>query len=178
MFKMTVQYKDFNDQPASTDLYFHISKAELLKLAADDTVVERMKAVSEAKNKVALIKEMESVIRLGLGVRSQDGLSFIKDKATQDLLIGSPAYDELLVKFLTEENAFVEFVKQLLPAEMQKELLAAVQKNAETPETAEAVDVFNATPAWIREDRDPTEAELRSMTREQMQEAFSRKLGK
>jgi hypothetical protein len=176
MFKKVINHKNLEGGDAQTVLYFHVGKAELLKLVSDDTIVKRMEAVSKSNNKADIIREMEAVIRLGLGVRSEDGSSFIKDKETQDRIIGSPAYDEMLVEFLLNENKFLEFVEQLLPEDMRKKLLDEMKTKAIVSDVVKISEneAADGRPKWEQENRKPTKGELIAMPKEEMMKAFAK----
>jgi hypothetical protein len=95
-------------------------------------------------------------------------------------LINSPAYDELIVQLVTDTKASSEFMEKLMPEKMQKELREELLKLRETP----SPDPFKETtladsakeddrPLWMKEDRHPTNAEMISMSREELVQAFA-----
>ena len=83
MLKQVVTYTDFNDQPQTKELYFHISKARILdnlvlieefqNLANSLSGPERELSTEEKQNIIRLVK---SFMKLSYGVRSADGQSF------------------------------------------------------------------------------------------------------
>lgn len=172
MFKKTVEYVNFNEEKCTKDFYFHLSKTEVTKLVADDEFLDRLNRVTNAKSKKGIIAEMEGIVRLAIGVRSEDGESFIKNENVVEELVSSPAYDELIIEFMMVEGSFVEFIKQLLPEKMQKELLA--QMGAPNPNETVVELPRETRPKWLQENRKPTEAELQSMSKEEMQLAFAK----
>jgi hypothetical protein len=173
MFKKTVKFENFNGEEVERDFYFHLSKSELLAMANDGADfkarVEKIQATSDVR---AVIHEFRELVKLAVGVRSEDGARFIKDEEAQSLLLDSPAFDELLFELVSKPNAAVEFVKQLIPEKLQKELEEQMKNASEN-----APDPFknpeDSRPAYQREHRFPTNAELQAMTKEEMQEAFA-----
>lgn len=167
MFKKTVEFEDFDGNRQSKDFYFHISKAELLEMAAtSDDMQARIKRIIESKDGGAILNEFRELIKLAVGVRSEDGQRFIKDAAAQSTLLDSPAFDELLMELATNANASVEFVQQLIPEKMQKEMQNQLKKNASGPNPfAEPED---NRPAWVKEHRLPTEKELAGMSQQEL----------
>lgn len=169
MFKKTINYRDFNGEDRSADFYFHMSKSELLDLAANGNVMmERLKRIIAANDGKAILKEFRELIWMSVGVRSEDGQRFIKDSAAKGQLFESPAYDELLMELCTKAEAGAEFVKQLIPEKMQKEMQE--QLKAQQKEGVETVpDPFkqpaedDPRPQWMKEERNPTDQELRDM---------------
>lgn len=167
MFKKTVEFEDFDGNKQSKDFYFHISKVELLAMAdKGDEMQERIKRIVDAKDGAAILMEFRELIKMSVGVRSEDGQRFVKDAAAQSTLLDSPAFDELLMELATDANVSAEFVQQLIPEKMQKDMIAQLQKN--NPTVAEE----DNRPAYQREHRHPTNAELQSMERSEMATAI------
>lgn len=172
MFKKTIQYKNLDGEDREKTFYFHLGKADLLKMAATEEVEGRLRRIVSSQNPVDILKEVQALVEMSVGERSEDGDMFIRSPETTAKLMMSPAWDELLIELATKADATVEFVKNVLPASMQNELLKAMKEQENIPIP------FEEDPAWIRENRDPTDNEVRNMTSEQLRQAFARKLGK
>lgn len=176
MFKKTIGFKDFNGDNQSQDFYFHMSKAELLAMAADNSAMaNRIQRIIDSKDGRAILQEFRELIEMSVGVRSEDGSRFIKNTAAKSALMDSPAYDELLMELATNAEAAAEFVRQLVPEQMQEEMRKQMEK-AKGPE--KDVDPFaqpaadDPRPIWLKEERNPTEQELMGMSKEELQLAF------
>lgn len=171
MFKKTITFEDFNGEKQTQDFYFHLSKAEILPLISEaEGMKSRLEKIIASKDGRAIIAELRYFIELSCGIRSEDGKRFLKTPEAKSELLDSPAFDELLMELATDAGASVDFFGQLLPEKMQKEMLEAAKKTAEAPDPfAEAED---KRPAWVREHRQPTPAELQSMTKEELSAAF------
>ena len=170
MFKKTISFEDFDGNPQARDFYFHISKAELLSLAANgEDMQERIRRITEAKDGAAILHEFRELIKLSVGVRSEDGQRFIKDEAAQSTLLDSPAFDELLMELATNADASVDFVTQLIPEKMQKEMLAQMKKSGPDP----FADKEDPRPAYQKEHRQPTQQELTSMSKDELVQAIA-----
>jgi hypothetical protein len=168
MFKKTITFTDFNGDTQTKDFYFHLSKAELAAMGAGgDAMMSRLQRIIDAKDGLAILEEYRKLIRLACGVRSEDGQRFIKTPDTQSDLLDSPAFDELLMELFTTTTAATEFINQLVPQKMLKEMMTAAEKSSgdETPQE-------DTRPDWIKEGRTPTHAELRDATPDQIQLAF------
>jgi hypothetical protein len=174
MFSKTIEYKDFNGVQNAQVFYFHMSKAELLEMAADSTVImDRIKRITEAKDGKAILQEMRELIRMSVGVRSEDGQRFIKDDEARSMLFDSPAYDELLMELSTNAEASADFVRNLIPESMQKEMQAQLAKQTgAAPDPFKDPGVKDERPAWVSEGREPTQVELRNMSQAELVEAF------
>lgn len=173
MFRKTIRFQNFDGDTVEREFYFHMSKAELLEMAADgNSMMERIKRIIATNDGKAILQEYRAIIKASVGMRSEDGQRFIKDEEAQSYLLDSPAYDELLMELCTDADASANFVNQLIPEKMQKEMQEALakQKGSSTPDPlAEPTDT---RPLYQREHRHPSPKELAEMTKEELQEAF------
>lgn len=178
MFKKTIKFETFNGEEVERDFYFHLSKSELLAMANEaDSMQERVKRIQATNDVRAVIAEFRAIVEMSVGVRSEDGERFVKDIEAQSSLLASPAFDELLFELVNTPNAAVEFIKQLIPEKLQQELqeqMKIAAENASDPAHAAlaAGIVDDPRPAWIRENREPTPAELRTMSHAELSAAF------
>jgi len=173
MFKKTIKFKNFMDQEVEKEFYFHLSKADLIRMAAGGSMEARLKRIIASNNNEEIFKEFEEIIRSAVGVRSEDGETFIKDAVAQSRLMDSPAYDELMVEIVTNPTAAVEFIQNLLPEKMQKELKAELDKVGQEKAPDPFADKEDSRPAYQKEHRDPTTEELRKMSHQEMVTAFA-----
>lgn len=174
MFKKTVKYENFLGEEKTKDFYFHLTKSELLELTSSTNGMEqRVKRMIETKDQVAILQEMRAIVNLAIGVRSEDGETFLKNDTIRAQLMFSPAYDELLMELLTDDNAAAEFIQQMLPKDMRDK----VQKQLASQSPNPFKEPEDTRPAWEKEHRKPTSAELRTMTPDQLREAFSKHFG-
>lgn len=176
MFKKTITFKNFNDEEVTQDFYFHLSKAELLAMAADgNAMVERINRIIATKDGHAILKEFRELIKEAAGIRSEDGSRFIKTDEAKSELMDSPAFDELLMELATNADASAAFVRQLIPEKMQKEMQEQLAKQtftAEAPDPFKSYEPTDLRPTWLKEDRNPTDQELKSMSKEELMLAF------
>lgn len=169
MFKKTVEFEDFDGNKQRRDFYFHISKVEFLGMAANGNEMhKRIQGLIETKDSSGILHEVRELIKMSVGVRSEDGVRFIKDSEAQSSLLDSPAFDELLMEMATDPQALLEFVRQLIPEKMQKQMLDQMKKQvSENP-----ADEDNR-PAYQKETRFPTQKELQKMSKEELAAAMS-----
>jgi hypothetical protein len=178
MFKKTLTFTDFNGDVQTKDFYFHMSKLELLEMAADgNAMMERIKRIIADNNGRAIIREFRLIIMSSCGMRSEDGSRFLKTPEAQSTLMDSPAFDELLMELCTKADAAAEFVRMLIPDSMQKEMQAQLEAQKKDGETV-TIDPFkepaddDPRPLWMKENRNPTQQELMAMSKEEMAQAF------
>lgn len=196
MLKKTIQYKDFNGDLQHEDLYFHISVDDLFKLIDLEPRInawrDRVTAASSPDDLGMddvreLLQLIKALIEVSYGQRSEDGKRFYQEPEFLRDLKASGGYDELLIgMFDNGGEAAVEFLQNILPDELIERLnQAAASSNTETVELpagattgGEMTAVKEEVPAWIREDRDPTNQEMLNMTQPQLADAYRRKLEK
>ena len=180
MLKKIIEYTNFNDEKKTREVYFHLSKAEMTRLAADPTLMNKMHDAAKQSDKKAMLESIEEFIRLAYGVRSEDGERFLKSEMLADEFVNSAAYDELLMEIVLTPEAFNKFVEAILPADLLAKAIEEAKKtgqpdpfaeppNPESDKGTPAQEVSDiTTPAWIREKRRPTKAEIRAMPRDAM----------
>lgn len=187
MLKQTVTYTDYNDEKQTEDLYFNLTKTEMMDLldllprmeafTASTAGQERDMTPAEIKEMLAIIKQL---IEKAYGVRSADGKHFRKSEEIFNDFAQSAVYDAFVFNLFEDLNNANNFMVGIMP----KDLLAQVQKEtgAQGVETIQTGAALNGTkeevPAYIREDREPTRAELAAMSPSELQAAFRRKSAK
>lgn len=176
MFKKTITFKDLNGDVKSRDFYFHMSQAEVLDLAAQgDELTARLQRIVAERDMRAILREFREIIKMASGVRSEDGERFIKDELAQSQLLDSPAFDVLLLELCMDSGAASEFVNQLFPQEMREEMLAKIKTQTGENKAVEAkveLPEDDKRPAWLKEGRAPTQAEIKGASLEDLQQAF------
>lgn len=138
MLKKTMTYEDYNGQTVTEDFYFSISKAELIELeikSGEGGYSGLLKKIIASQDNVAMLGTFKDIIAMSVGRRSDDGKRFIKSDEIMMDFQQSPAYDQLLLSFYTDENAAVEFVTGIVPGDMAEAVKKGALK-AELPATA------------------------------------------
>ena len=135
MLKKTVNYVDFDGNNQVEDLYFNLTKTELIEMAIDlpdgvsDTVgtdpnnIDEDKAVSkimETLGSKGILKFIKDLVLNSYGVRSADGKRFMKvDENGRPLSIEfsqTMAFEAILDEFLSDDVAAANFVNAVIPA--------------------------------------------------------------
>jgi|SRR6185369_506993 len=168
MFSKTIKYTDFNGKTQEKVFWFHLSNAKLAVLASDKGLqiwAEEMAILQDGR---MILEKLRELIKMSCGIRSEDGQRFIQTEAAQSELLDSPAFDELLFELFVGDNAS-KFFTALVPEDQQKQIQALAIKQGVSPEQLAQNE---EEPAWVREKRDPTPAELQSMSKEQLSAAF------
>ena len=135
MLKKTVKYVDFDGNNQSEDLYFNLTKTELIEMAIDlpDDVsksvgddpnnIDEDKAVAkimETLGNKGILKFIKDLVLKSYGVRSTDGKRFMKlDENGRPLSIEfsqTMAFEAILDEFLSDDIAAANFVNSVIPA--------------------------------------------------------------
>lgn len=173
MIKKTISYVDFDDNERTEDHYFNFSKAELIEMEATHPggLKQHLEAIVNSKDGRLIIKEFKQLIMNSYGVKSEDGKRFVKNQDVLDSFTQSGAFHELFMELATNAEAAAEFVNGIIPKDLQKDLSKLVETNKTVVEGSE-----DDRPAWLKENRNPTQQEIRGMSNEELQEAFRKRL--
>lgn len=176
MLKKTITYKDFDGNDVTEDFYFNLSMAEIGKMALvgpDEDFGQYINRIVSSRDGRKIMESFEDVLRVSVGQRvEEDGK--IKFKQTPEItsdLFETNAYSTLFMELIYSENAaqaVAEFIKAIVPDELKESVEKAAAEELQLPEE---------DPIWVKEDRDPTKAEIQALTPEQMRKEFMRKAG-
>lgn len=130
MLKKTISYVDYNGVKREENYYFNLSKAELLEMETGTvgTFTETVSKIIAAKDQPALVKLFKDMILKAYGEKTPDG-RFEKSEEITNKFVSSAAYSELYMELATNDGAAAEFVKGVMPSDLQEEAakLAAQQ---------------------------------------------------
>lgn len=192
MLKMNVDYTTFGGEHRSRELYFHLSKSDMLDvLRAEPNLMERMEALDKlikAPNRtlseieiLELLDIFKIFVAYSYGERDEKEDTFVKDADAFKRFRYSPAYDAFILDMFVHTEKANDFIEKIMPEgldEFAKEVdaeSARMQAANPTAVQASTVSPIEEVPAYITENREPTRDELAAMTPAQLQEAFRRK---
>ena len=146
MYKTNVTFENFEGEKVSKDLYFNLTKAEIMELqysyeggftAYLDSIIHPISGKPDPKKVMDLFKLM---IMKSYGVRTEDG-GFRKNKDLAEEFLSTDAYSELFMKIINDEKAMNDFLFGILPREAQEQAKIEMEKRTkEIEETAKAVE--------------------------------------
>jgi hypothetical protein len=169
VLKKTVTYENmFTGKKVTEDLYFNLDPAELAKMwmIGGETWVDHMQTLSQQNDGATIMEEFEKMLGTAYGERRDDKL--VKTPTIREEFLSSQAYHTLFMELLMSSDNGSTFFSGLVPKNVE-EIIAKFQKESGlAPSGAEA-------PPWVKENREPTQAELTSMTKEQLVEVMRRK---
>lgn len=119
MLKRTFTYEDFTDQKQkrTEDVYFNISKSELmeLELSTAGGITNKINRLSQKLDAPEIMKLFKDIISLAVCEVSPDGRRLVKNKQISEDFIQSPMYDELFMELVTDPDKAAAFIKAVLP---------------------------------------------------------------
>lgn len=117
MYKHTVSYTDFNGTERTEDLYFNITRSELIMM--DNSVPgglgNRLQRMIKAADNVEIMETVEWLLRNSYGVKSEDGRRFIKGDALFEEFKQTEAFDTFFIELVSDEDNMSKFIRGVLP---------------------------------------------------------------
>lgn len=179
MLTKSITFKDFSDPPkdVTREFYFNLNETDMaeLQFSKGEGFIENFKRIVAEENAGALIQAMKEVLAKAVGRKHEDGIRFERTPDITAQFIESNAYPVLFMELMDNDGAnIIPFILGVIPPNYAKEITpealaaATAEIKGEAPPQPEV-------PAWIRDDRDPTQEEFKRMTPEQMQQAFAAK---
>lgn len=166
MLKKTITFDDLDGNPVTEDFYFNLTAADLaeMEMSREGGLEAHLRKLIVTNNGEDIISTFKSIITKSVGRRSEDGRRFMKSQDITDEFLQTDAYSVMFMELITDANAASEFVNAVVPRKLQGALDAPV------------VDSNLPQPPWVEENREPTDAELASMSQNELVEAFRVKL--
>ena len=127
MIKKTVKYTDFDGNEREESYFFHLTKADLLDMATseDGSLVERIMAIAKEDDPIKIIPIIKQILIKAYGVKSDDGMRFVKKPEDVENFTYTEAFSELYMELSTNAEKAVEFFEGVIPqfdAETQKQI--------------------------------------------------------
>lgn len=121
MFKDTIKYTDYNDVERSMEVYFNLTKAEIveMELSVAGGFSEMLMRLVELDKVPEIMREFKNIIKCSYGVKSPDGKRFIKSEELTEEFLQTEAYTEFFLKLLNEDGYAVKFINALAPADIE-----------------------------------------------------------
>lgn len=123
MQKVTVSYKNSNDEQIEEDFYFNINAKELIQLEAEENISSMLKEIIDNKDMMRVFKVFTDICVLAYGVRTSDG-RFYKDPIETKIFASGNAVDEVVFLLLKDEKLASDFVNNVIPHDVVERLEA------------------------------------------------------
>lgn len=121
MIKKTVTYTDYNGEERTETFYFHYTEAEILdmEMSEEGSFADRIQRIIDAKDKTALMKLVKKFVIDAYGVKSEDGKRFMKNDEVKAAFVECPAYSDIFMDMVTDDELAAEFVNGVIPGTMK-----------------------------------------------------------
>lgn len=117
MFSTDITYTDYDGQERKKELYFNLSKAEVIEIEmlSPGTLSSKMEQVVDELDISGLMKLLKFLIVKSYGEKSPDGNRFIKNQELVDNFLQTEAYTEFLLKLLEDSDYAMSFMIGVMP---------------------------------------------------------------
>ena len=124
MLKKEITFEDFNGEKTTETLYFNLTKSEMIEMEADyqEGLDATIKRIIKTNDRQGLIREFKKIILKSYGEKSEDGKRFMKSDAIRDAFTQTAAYDAMFMELATNDISAANFMKGILPKDMQAEV--------------------------------------------------------
>lgn len=139
MLKQPITFEDFNGVTRTEDVYFNLTKAELVDWSADseEGIQKEMQDAIATKDMRKLLDFIKQLIFKSYGERDKDGIHFHKSEEIARRFENSAMYSPLLLALFADEgNTVTNFINGLMPADLVK---AAMKEAGLSSPEAEAI---------------------------------------
>lgn len=116
MRKETITYTDYNNVTRTEDFFFNLNEAELtaLQYGVDGGMKEMLERIVKSNDNKQIMACFRELIAKSYGEKSPDGRRFIKSKELSEAFMQTEAYNELMLRFMTDANYSAEFINDVL----------------------------------------------------------------
>ena len=132
MIKQDITYTNFEGEQETETLYFHLNKVELMEMQVSEKrgLAQYITDIQKAENNKEIFRLFKEIVLRAYGERSEDGKKFIKNERLREEFEGSLAYEELMVKIVTEADFAAKFVNGIMPAGMADQIAAKMGQDS------------------------------------------------
>ena len=118
MLKKTMKYVDYNGVEQERDFYFHLSKADVIRMELSSTggLEAMVRRLMEEVNGREIVNLFEQIILESYGEKTVDG-RFEKSPELSKKFKETAAYSDLFVELVTNADAASAFVNGIIDAE-------------------------------------------------------------
>jgi hypothetical protein len=136
-----------------------------LELSKENGLSEFMQRLIQTKDGKEIVETFKTIILSAYGKKSDDGRRFIKSPELREEFTQTPAYSELFMELAMNAESGAEFIRNLVPDDIAKDLPSIEQ--VQTEFTGDKASEIELTPA---------DKALREMSREELMEAYKQRM--
>ena len=116
MRKETITYTDYNNVTRTEECFFNLNEAELtaLQYGVDGGLKEMLERIVKSNDNKQIMACFHELIAKSYGEKSPDGRRFVKSKELSEAFMQTEAYNELMLRFMTDANYSAGFINDVL----------------------------------------------------------------
>lgn len=135
MHKITMTYENFNGEQVTEDLYFHLSKAELLEMnfKAKGGLYNYVQSIINAHDTAKLAELFKDLLLKSYGEKTPDGNGFVKTPEIALKFVSSIPFSELYTDLCTDADKASAFITAIIPKDVLESYKTA-EKDGKLPE--------------------------------------------
>lgn len=116
MRKETITYTDYNNVTRTEDFFFNLNEAELtaLQYGVDGGMKEMLERIVKSNDNKQIMACFHDLIAKSYGEKSPDGRRFVKSTELSEAFMQTEAYNELMLRFMTDASYSAEFINDVL----------------------------------------------------------------
>lgn len=117
MYRMKVDYVDYNGEARNETLFFNLNQAEIAEMSVSEEggLDKKIIEIFNTKDRKELIRIIKSIVLKAYGVKSTDGKTFRKSDAMREDFENSAAYPVVFMKLATDDKIAAEFMNNVVP---------------------------------------------------------------
>lgn len=142
MLKYPIKFQNFDGVQCTQELYFNMSKAELVELEVTGeggSFGDHLQRIIAAGDKGKLIVEFKKLVLASYGEKSADGMSFVKNDQLREAFSQTAAYQELFMLLATNDAEASKFITGIIPKDLEASLQAIAAKQTMPPPPPQVV---------------------------------------
>lgn len=123
MFKKTINFVNFNDEPDSETVYFNLTKTELIELEVgfgNTGMYDYLTKIMNSNDSREILDTFKTIVKASYGKKSADGRRFVKNDEVWEEFTQSPIYDQFFIELMTDPEASGTFVAGIMPKDLDK----------------------------------------------------------
>lgn len=149
MLKKTIQFQNFNDEDVQAIYLFHLGKADLIRMEVEvkGGFGEYLTRIGKAQDHEAIMAVVEKIVANSYGIKSEDGMRFIKNPQILTEFKETNAYSELIMELCTDESALLAFIEGIMPHNLKGDLAKIANRQKREATAQDMVELESAASA-------------------------------
>ena len=145
MIKKHVTFTDYDGQPKTVLLHFHLSKFEWLELETftKGGLIENLKTAIESGNAKKTVGILTKIILTAYGEKNEDTGEFEKNENNTIRFSKTEAFSELFYELAYKEEASTEFFMGLIPDSLKAEATQMLDKQKQKDQLFNRVETLS-----------------------------------